>query len=708
MERETGITNDTFDILEKKMELTLNDKSKFTNETIKKKIMEDLVIARKTFNNYKSNIIIIGQKNNGKTTIINKILNYYKTKFTSNLDNNKVKVEVNPNENTGSQTNKHEVKILTESHTENTGLITTIEKGLQNKISTIYTEKLVVSDGQLITKDNLKVRDFEYEEDLRDYINNLNIENSKVLEKLNHDQTTWELNSLIIYLPYIPDKIRIIDTPGTSSISCTKGILNRLKDKTSLNIVLTLQTWGQTTFTDNYYVEILKSIREDFPDSLFYFAVTKIDLIFRFQKDYKNYENFYKRTEFENDEDRKKCFEDNIDAHMKIFNFYRHQFVSETNSILKVFLLTTQYPKTYDSFLNHINSFIEQYAYDISMNKIKLFVLPNLNEVANKYNKNLIIEDFDKLEKSVKRALETSKELVEARIDKIANCKNTEDLKSKCPKLEKDLKSNFDYNDKNLIKSRKIIRSHYIEDQIKFMSTEFNLLVNKMMKEVLEKLFEEIYNNFTENEKKRIIEYLESLYGNEVSTMGASEIVGLLGVTLTAGGTIVLRYGVFSAATLAAEFAGLAMTTWIPVIGWAVGGVFGMIFLSNFIGAWKIEKTYPDCIEAMLKEFEKSHQDLKKSTCKNIEDITNNLLSLLKHQKHYDENFKDLLRIIGNIKVTEIPKNEKFEVILKKEFNSQLDEIIEANKNNTSKANILKDLNSDDIKEIKNLINDVI
>jgi len=225
-------------------------------------------------NDTKTNLVLVGDFNSGKTTCCNSLI----ASLINENDNNPW---------------KDYDDLLPSSESENTYFITVIEssdsgnfeldhyeddKLIKNISSTGTTE---TTEGSETTKVNLGK--------IRDYLEALD-KNSTVILKEKNDielkrsedpnfKGRCPMNVVKVRIPFFSEKFRILDIPGMTNSSLRDEFMNYLQKNCLVSIFLVVRSLVHVKVTDVDFLKTTNKIVEEYPNSLSLLILTKVDSI---------------------------------------------------------------------------------------------------------------------------------------------------------------------------------------------------------------------------------------------------------------------------------------------------------------------------------------------------------------------------------------------------------------------------------------------
>ena len=246
-----------------------------SNQKIVKQKIEKTKSLVNSNNSNKLNIIVFGDFNSGKTTLINSLIS---TLLESNEDFK---------------------DFLPKAITENTYYITIIEKSNDSSYSLEHLKNgKLYNDIHYPNKDNIigYLKDFDEnatniikrlaENEAKEEIKQSTKESNELNEytkKSTKDltQTTNEeaipTTLIKIKIPNFPETIRIIDSPGLTNTKIRKEIIAFLNETCLANIFLTVRSFTQEKVIDRDYRLAKQEIIKDFPNSVHLLILSQVD-----------------------------------------------------------------------------------------------------------------------------------------------------------------------------------------------------------------------------------------------------------------------------------------------------------------------------------------------------------------------------------------------------------------------------------------------
>jgi len=265
-----------------------------------------------------TNLVFLGDRNAGKTTMINSLI----ATITNNYQNNILPASKSENTYypTVIQNSKDDFYHLT---------IKDSEEGFYKKYSNPeeIKKKLEEIDGSSLTQ--LKM------------ISEYSVETDE--EKLKHLDKKINKRVVCIDIPNFHNKLKLIDTPGVSCSLIADRLLNFLNNDCMICVFIFLRSFPQTDITNQNIHKFFNSFKNIYTNSIFCVCLTKYDLFFKQclkKSKYYKPETNSKNLEVKNREAER--FIENVNYFKKELEKYAGE-TQEKQFILKVFIMNNKH-----------------------------------------------------------------------------------------------------------------------------------------------------------------------------------------------------------------------------------------------------------------------------------------------------------------------------------------------------------------------------
>ncbi len=203
-----------------------------------------------------TNLVFLGDRNAGKTTMINSII--------------------------ATVTNNYKNDILPASKSENTYYPTVI----QNSKDDFY--HLTVKDSE-----EAFYKKYSNPEDLKiklEELDNSSLTQLKMISEYSVETDEEKLKDLdkkinkrVVYIdiPNFHNKIKLVDTPGVSCSLIADRLLNFLNDNCMICVFIFLRSFPETNMTNQNIHKFFNSFRKIYSNSIFCVCLTKYDFLFK-------------------------------------------------------------------------------------------------------------------------------------------------------------------------------------------------------------------------------------------------------------------------------------------------------------------------------------------------------------------------------------------------------------------------------------------
>ncbi len=597
----------------------------------------------------KTNIIVFGDYNAGKTTLINSLIAAF----------------VNMNINL-----KWNMDLLPSSLTENTYYITVVEDSKSDKYSLIHLEdeKIV---KEIITDNKIEIKD--YLDDLDDLATET-IKKISDNEAENGDSEAKVPKIIIkIGIPGFSDRFRLIDSPGMTSYTIRNNFFSFLQENCLINIFVFVNNLVQAKVSDKDFAIAANNIVAQYPNSFSYLVLSQVDMLLE-----------------KNDKTLKK-YGDNYKLFLKSFTAKVSSLNNVKISILSC-LKASQDEEIYqegvlalrDSLIKIEKEYAENIHLQSVINKLRIYF-----EEFNSSNSNipsLSDEEIADINYAKNESYYKFMDLINELISKDFKDFNTFKLKFI---LEVDkLKGKFnEYEREVLSKESFFNKKNYIKKQIELLSLNFQkeVINTKMLRlsEIASREFLELLKPELRKKIKKILVEKAFIDVDDLMEFNNNEL--LLTMGKLAGAGFVLGATEIFLSILPAAIA-------FPVIGWAIASgislILGVSATKDYIGLWQRKNCFDDVMECFYNYVVKNPNECLKKYADSYKDNLNNFSQ---HLKSFKVDIKE------NVDLREILKG--YDGKLKRYI---CFDIQTALKEELSK---LKLENSEDLEKIKEFIN---
>jgi len=585
-------------------------------------------------NDKKTNIVLVGDFNSGKTTCFNTLI------ATFMLEDNSKSWSTYNNFSPSSKTeNTYYILVAERSKSDNFELYHYKDENLIKTISSTPDQvkdikKYLIDLDIKSTEELSKIKDIEVK--LRE-----ERENPNFSQKNPKDIKTVPMNIVKIMIPGFSEDFRIIDIPGLTSVTLCKGFFNYLDKNCLVNIFLVVRSLVHPKVTDADFVIASNNIVKKYPNSLTLLLLTKVDEIIEEEIEY----------ELVKFQDILKMFLGEFCEKSKLLNYFGTYLVSCKEALKN--------NEVYKNGMNNLKNCIIDIEQKFSKKQKMTYLLVKLNYCFNEFN-NLISEkincfttyEISQLKKASVISCDEFEKSIKTWINiKIKDIKYfKEEYKIKIEKL----KELFDKVDKIKLTDKYYMRRNsYIEDQMENLGGYFQTnFIESEIKYITETSFQlfikELPVLLSEKVNKFLLDKgLINKTNNSIGLSLESFLIAAAGVALSTG----IRFVIVN---LFREVFKITVGAAVPVLGWLViiGG--SIISFNNYIALWSREGCFDDIVKLYYNNLIQNKESLLKSYINGYKEIFEKIIGILRSSKEDTKMNVDLKLILDKKAQSEV------------------------------------------------------
>jgi hypothetical protein len=566
---------------------SLTKKIKSSCRDLSTSILDSIDSIEKVLNEKIINIVICGQFNSGKSTLISSLISI--------------------------MTDQPENVILPTSELENTYYPTVVEASPDEKYH-IMIQKINFEE---------KKESFSDPDQISKILNEFDKESEKNLHKLKHKQEI-ELDLIKVQIPNFPNNIRLIDSPGLTTDRFKNQIFKLLYKDYFYSIIVYLKSLNQPK-EDTETFTFLEEIRKKYKYWHFCVCFTKYDKLFN---------KFYKKSKYCTKKDTKT--EDLRKLIIKFVTFKKDVFkLSENLNISKIFVINnegkTEHSKNQlKNFINSIKYLEENEGEEIKKVSFLNQFYYRLFDINQKYNEEKLFNEMD--EKAFDETLNNS--LIRFKSD--INDWSADFYE----KLNNEVVKNINSIDKNILNNEKFPNKYdYISRQIQELSKIFENKIDQDLK----KIFEIHHKWFLEMIPESIIDKLRRIIKQDLNSCVNKEILNSFQSLYIPTGGIVISLIDLSAAIVLRY-----LPTFITPLGLGVslaGLIYSIYSIRHHVGMW----TRDECIKEIKEIFCNKLRDERNNIIKESNDKFKHDLNILKEVFKIKETLPEIKLIMDSL-----------------------------------------------------------